>query len=154
MKATKFAVLGATVLGIVSVFLDWISVSGKGGAVLDAMPRTGMDNGGPVFLFFFVLALIGSGIGALKRFGRGLSVLTLIGGLLAVFMGMVKYADIGNAAQEAGKIGATVDAAMGYWLFFACSCAIVVLSLVNLIKPEKKEVAAPRMAGAGMAHSA
>jgi hypothetical protein len=26
-------------------------------------------------------------------------------------MGMVKYADIGNAAQEAGKIGATVDAA-------------------------------------------
>jgi hypothetical protein len=48
MKATKFAVLGA-VLGIVSVFLDWISVSGKGGAVLDAMPRTGMDNGGPVF---------------------------------------------------------------------------------------------------------
>ncbi len=154
MKATKFAVLGATVLGIVSVFLDWISVSGKGGAVLDAMPRTGMDNGGPVFLFFFVLALIGSGIGALKRFGRGLSVLTFIGGLLAVFMGMVKYADIGNAAQEAGKIGATVDAAMGYWLFFACSCAIVVLSLVNLIKPEKKEAAGPRMAGAGMAHSA
>ena len=151
MKATKFAVLGATVLGIVSVFLDWISVSGKGGAVLDAMPRTGMDNGGPVFLFFFFLALIGSGIGVLKRFGRGLSVLTMIGGLLAAFMGLVKYADIGSAAREASKIGATVDAAMGYWVFFVSSCAIVVLSLVNLIKPEKKEQPESRVAGA-MAH--
>lgn len=153
MKATKFAVLGATVLGIVSVFLEWISVSGKGGAILDAMPRTGMDNGGPIFLFFFVLALIGAGIGAAKRFGRGLSVLSLIGGLLAAFMGLVKYADIENAAREASKIGATVDAAMGYWLFFVCSCAIVVLSLVNLIKPEKKETAAPAMGSATMAHS-
>jgi hypothetical protein len=153
MKATKFAVLGATVLGIVSVFLDWISISGKGGAVLDAMPRTGMDNGGPVFLFFFVLALIGSGIGVLKRFGRGLSVLTLIGGLLAAFMGLVKYADIESAASEAGKIGATVGAAPGYWLFFVCASAIVVLSLINLIKPEKKEAVGPRMTGATMAHS-
>jgi LPXTG-motif cell wall-anchored protein len=153
MKATKFAVLGATVLGMISVFLDWISVSGKSGAILDALPRTGMDNGGPVFLFFFILALIGSGIGVLKRYGRGLAVLTLIGGLLSAFMGLVKYADIEAAAKEATKIGATVDAGMGYWLFFTCSCAIVVLSIVNLIKPEKKEPAVPRMVGAGMAHS-
>mgnify|MGYP000178300774 CR=1 FL=1 len=147
MKATKFAVLGLTIIGMASVFMDWIAVGGKNAAAFaDKMPLSGMDNGGPIFLFFLALPLLAAVIGISKRFGRGMGVLSLIGGLLAVFMGLVKYSDIGSAAQSAKGLDVSVDAAIGYWLFFVSSCGIFLAGVVALIAPEKK-VAAPAAVG-------
>ncbi|NUP11447.1 MAG: hypothetical protein HOW73_35830 [Polyangiaceae bacterium] len=139
MKSLKFAVLGATVAAMAAVFLDWISVSGDLPSALEGtLPRSGMDNGGPVYLFLLSFPLIGAGVGALKRYGRGLAGLSFVGALLTVFMGLVKYADIDEAAREAGKIGANLGVATGYWLFFLGACAACIASLIALIKPEKK----------------
>lgn len=143
MKSVKFAVLGATLLAMVAVFLPWISVSGDAGLLSSSMPRTGMDNGGPVFLFLLMMPLVGAAVGAAKRFGRGLAALSFIGGLLTVFMGLVKYADIDAAAVEAKQIDVVVSAAAGYWVFFLAAAAVCVTSLAGLIKPEKKPAAAP-----------
>lgn len=148
MKSAKFAVLGSTLLAVIAVFLPWISVSGDAGLFGSALPRSGMDNGGPVFLFFLMMPLVGAGIGALKRYGRGLAALSFVGGLLTVFMALVKYADIDGAAGEAKQLDVVVSAAAGYWVFFVAASAICAASLAALIRPEKKPAPAP------MAHHA
>lgn len=139
MKSFKFIVGGAALIGIISVFLKWISIDGKLPKVLaGAMPESGMDNGGPVFIFLLALPLIAAGIGALKRFGRGLSALALVGSLAAAFMAMVKYDDIEKGARAAAKLGGnvTMSAAPGFWVFLIASTAALLVSLVSLVKPE------------------
>jgi hypothetical protein len=140
MKATKWIVGGGALLGIASVFMSWISVDGKANKLLDALPKTGMENGGPVFIVLLSLPLIAAVVGAAKRFGRGMAGLALAGGLLSAFMGLVKYADIESAGKIAKGI-ATVSAAPGYWLFFIGSVVAMVGGIIGLIKPEKAEEA-------------
>ncbi len=148
MKATKFAVLGLTILTMAAVFADWISVNGKNAsALLQKIPRTGMENGGPIFLFFLSLPLLAAVIGMARRFGRGMATLALVGAALSLFMALVKYNDIEAAALSAEGLGASVEAAGGFWLFFVASLAIFFTALVGLILPEKKP-ALPAAAGA------
>ena len=144
MKSIKFGVLGATIVAMGAVFMNWISVSeGVPKTVTEALPMTGMDNGGPVFLFLLGMPLLGAGIGALKRFGRGLAALSFVGSLLAVFLGLVKWVDIDDAAQELSAIGATIGGGSGYSIFFLAASAACLASFVGLIKPEKKPELAP-----------
>jgi hypothetical protein len=146
MKHLKFIIGGAALLGIIGVFLTWVNIEGAIPKLLgpDAIPTSGMDNGGPVFIFLLALPLIAAVIGILKRFGRGLAVLALVGGLAATFMGLVKGADIDDAAAELKKLGgaATLSYAPGYWVCFIASCIVLVVSIVALIKPEPKPATA------------
>jgi hypothetical protein len=146
MKQVKFAVLGSSLLATVAVFLEWVHVSGELPAILGALPRTGMENGGPIFLVLLAMPLAGAGIGAAKRFGRGLAGLSLFGALCASFLGLVKYADIEAAGREVGKLGAKLEvtAGVGYWLFLVGAVVALLASVVGLIKPEKVE--APKLA--------
>jgi hypothetical protein len=147
VKATKFIVGGAAVVGIGACFLDWASIELGGAAKKMAVefPTSGMDNGGPVFIFFFALPLIAALVGVLKRMGRGMGVLAAIGGLLAAFLGLVKYADISDAGAKLADAGmGQVAVAPGYWAMFFASLLCLLAGLVALIKPEPKpEKAAP-----------
>lgn len=141
MKPVKFVVLGAALLASIGVFLDWIAVTGDVPALIrDAMPKSGMENGGPVFLFFLAMPLVAAGIGAAKRFGRGLSVLAIIGSALASLLALVKWADIESAGDELSKLGGSgsVGVAPGYWLVFFGAFVACLASFVTLIKPEPK----------------
>ncbi len=141
MKPVKFVVLGSAALASVGVFLDWISVSGDvPRLVKDALPRSGMENGGPVFLFFLAMPLLAAAIGAAKRFGRGLGLLARAGAALATLLALVKYADIDGAAAELSKLGGsgTVGVAPGYWLVFCGALFASLASFVTLVKPEPK----------------
>ncbi len=135
MKQTKWIVGGGALLGIVSVFLDWMKLDGTVTGPLAALPKSGMENGGPVFIVLLALPLIAAAVGAAKRFGRGMAVLALLGGLLAAFMALVKYGDITDAAKLA-KGMATISVAPGYWLLFVGSTVALVGGIVGLIKPE------------------
>lgn len=144
MKSVKFGVLIATLVASLGVFLDWISVSGQlPRAIGQGLPTSGMDNGGPIFLFFLAMPLIGAAIGIARRFGRGLAALALVGSLLASFLALIKYADIDEAAQELAKLGgsATVSAAPGYWLVVCGAFAAAGASLLAVVKPEPKPLA-------------
>ncbi len=148
MKPVKFVVLGSAVLASIGVFLDWISVSSDVPAIIrEGLPKNGMENGGPLFLFFLAMPLLAAGIGAAKRFGRGLSVLAIIGSALASFLALAKWADIDDAAIELSKLGAggTVGVAPGYWLVFCGALVACLASFVTLVKPER---ALPAPAGA------
>ncbi|NUO48437.1 MAG: hypothetical protein HOV80_06240 [Polyangiaceae bacterium] len=141
MKPVKFVVLGAAALASIGVFLDWIAVTGDVPALIrDAMPKSGMENGGPIFLFFLAMPLLAAGIGAAKRFGRGLSVLAIIGSALASLLALVKWADIESAGDELAKLGGggSVGVAPGYWLVFFGATIALFASFVTLIKPEPK----------------
>ncbi|MFO0554020.1 MAG: hypothetical protein U0271_36910 [Polyangiaceae bacterium] len=145
MKFTKFAVLGGALTAMIGVFLKWIQVGGDAPKTLLAeLPMTGMDNGGPVFLFFLALSAIGAGVGSLKRFGRGLAGLSFGGSLLTVFMAFVKYADIEEAGHAAKELGVTVEVASGYWVLFIGASLACLASLVALVKPEPKLAAPPQ----------
>lgn len=142
MKPVKFIVLGAAALASIGVFLDWISVNGDVPALVrDTMPKSGMENGGPIFLFFLAMPLLAAGIGAAKRFGRGLSVLAIIGSALASLLALVKYADIDEAGRELAKLGSsgTLGAAPGYWLVFTGALIACLASFVTLVKPERAQ---------------
>ncbi len=146
MKATKWIVGGGAVLGIVSCFLDWASIElgGASKAVAAEFPTGGMDQGGPIFIFLLALPLIAAVVGIIKRMGRGMGVLALIGGLLTAFMGLVKYADIDRAAAELASVGiGSVSVASGYWLMFGCSVVCTAGGLIALIKPEPKPQLVP-----------
>ena len=153
MKANKFIVGVGALLGIVATFLEWAVVDFDGPAAgLDiAVPTSGMDNGGPIFIFFSAMPLIAALVGVVKRFGRGMGVLALIGGLLATFLALVKYADISDAgAQLADQGMGSVGVAGGFWVLFVGCALAAVGGLLALIKPEPKAAsqAAP-MAVAG-----
>lgn len=146
MKATKFIVGAGALLGIVACFLDWASVEFEGAAesVMAAVPRSGMDNGGPIFIFFLAMPLIAAVIGIIKRFGRGMGVLAFIGGLLATFMAMMKWADISEGGAELAKAQmGSMEVAGGFWLLFLGCTLATVGGLVALIKPEPKALATP-----------
>lgn len=141
MRPVKFVVLGAAALASIGVFLDWVSVSADAPKIIrEAMPTSGMENGGPVFLFLLGMPLLAAGIGAAKRFGRGLSVLALIGSALASLFALVKYADIDGAGRQLAKLGGgsagAVSAAPGYWIVFFGATIACLASFVTLIKPE------------------
>ncbi len=151
MKATKFIVGAGAVLGIAACFMDWAAVELTGLAKEvsgGGFPAGGMDQGGPVFIFLLAMPLIAAAVGLLKRMGRGMGVLALLGGLLATFMGLVKYSDISEAGAKLAEAGmGSVSAAPGYWLMFVASVICTVGGLVALIKPEPKPaVAAPQPA--------
>jgi hypothetical protein len=159
MKPIKFVVLGSALLASIGVFLDWISVSADAPKLLrESLPASGMENGGPIFLFFLGMPLLAAGIGAAKRFGRGLSVLAIIGSALATLLALVKYADIDEAGRELAKIAGSsaVSAAPGYWMVFTGSLVACLAAFVTLIKPERAPTPAPAIghvpAGAHPAH--
>lgn len=155
MKPVKFIVLASTLVSILGVLaFDWISVTGSLPKLLSDLPRTGMDNGGAIFLFFLAMPLIGAGIGAAKRFGRGLALLSMFGSFVASFFSLVKYSDIDQAARTAKSLGVTLGVGMGYWIFFAGASVAFLASLVALIKPEPKPAVAPQAPqGFGPAYS-
>lgn len=149
MKQIKFAVLGSSVLASFGVFLDWIDVSGDlPSAISDGLPRSGMENGGAVFLFLLGMPLLAAGIGCLKRFGRGLAALALFGASLAMLFALAKSADIRHATEKLVEYGfsGTIDLASGYWVLVVGSVVSVVASMAGLVKPEPK-----LSAGAGAA---
>lgn len=149
MKATKFIVGAGAVIGIAACFMDWaaIELTGMAKAVAgDTFPTAGMDQGGPVFIFLLAMPLIAALVGVLKRMGRGMGALAFIGGLLASFMGLVKYADIADAGTKLAdaNMGA-VDAAAGFWLMFMGALIATIGGLIALIKPEPKPQPAPQV---------
>jgi hypothetical protein len=141
MKAVKLVVGGAAVMGMIGTFLPWIDVGGAGatGKFAAALPRSGMDNGGVLFLVLLAVPLLAALLGLRKGMGRGLGALALVGGLLSLFMALVKYADIQKAGRLAAKVSAdlTISAGAGYWLLFAGSLIALLGGLVALIKPER-----------------
>ena len=149
MKATKWIVGAGAVIGIASTFLDWMSVELTGGGASTSVPTGGMDHGGVVFITLLCLPLIAAAVGALKRFGRGMATLALVGGLLATLMSMAKYADISEAAALLAEHGlGTASVAGGYWLLFVGAAIPAVGAIVGLLKPEPKLDAAPTAAPA------
>jgi hypothetical protein len=144
MKASKWIVLAGAGIGIISTFMPWITVESGGAgalgeALLEELPTSGMDNGGPVFIFLLALALVAGIVGAIKRFGRGMGGLALAGGLLSTFMALVKYADIHDAASQLSGLGnATIGTAIGWYLLFFGSLAATMGGIAALIKPEPK----------------
>jgi hypothetical protein len=139
MKATKWIVGGAALVGISSTFMDWMSIElgGLAKSVADDVPTGGMDNGGPIFIFLLGLPLLAAIIGIAKRFGRGMGVMALIGGLLATFLALVKYADISEAAAQLASAGmGQASVAVGYWVLFVGSTLATLGGLFALIKPE------------------
>lgn len=140
MKPVKMVVLGASLLAVVGVFLEWVSVSGSLPKVLaSTLPRSGMDNGGPIFLFLLAMPLLAAGIGLKRPFGRGFAGLSLFGALGATFFALVKYSDIEEAGREVAKVakGVSVSAGFGYWIFFVGAAVAMVASVAGLIKPER-----------------
>jgi hypothetical protein len=149
MKATKWIVGGGALVGIAGTFMEWMTIELEGLAkdvAGSSMPTSGMDNGGPIFIFFLCLPLCAAIIGILKRFGRGMGGLALAGGILSLLLAMLKYADISSAAtllSEGGMGNAAV--APGYWVLFAGSALAAAGGLIALIKPEPKPQVAPPM---------
>ncbi len=139
MKPIKWIVGGAALLGIASTFTNWMTWEGKLPKLLADLPASGMDHGGPVFIFFLALALIAALIGIIRRFGRGMAVLAMIGGLLSTFVSLLKYGDITEAAGILAKAGvASVSVAAGWYVLFFASAACMLVPIVALIKPEPK----------------
>jgi len=106
----------------------------------DAVPATGMGNGGPVFIVLLLLPISAAGIGAMKRFGRGLSAMALVGALGAWLLAMVKLSDISSGGEVLSQLGAkvTMSAAGGYYVFLFATTVVTLASIVGLIKPEPK----------------
>jgi hypothetical protein len=144
MKSLKYVVGGSALVGIASLFLKWVAIDGNPPAIVaGALPTTGMGNGGPVFLVLLALPIVAAGIGAARRFGRGLSVMALLGALGAWLLAMVKLADISHAGDELAKLGVGVgsfslSAAGGYYVFLFATSVVVLGSIVGLVKPEPK----------------
>jgi hypothetical protein len=146
LKATKFIVGAGALLGIVGTFLDWATVELEGPAagLGAAVPTSGMDNGGPIFIFLLALPLVAAIVGLIKRFGRGMGVLALVGGLLASLLALVKYADISDAGAEIARQSmGSMSVAGGYWVMFV-GCSITAIGgLIALVKPEPKPATPP-----------
>jgi hypothetical protein len=146
MKPIKFAVLGSSVLATIAVFTEWAKIEGDFPSIVkDALPTSGMGNGGPVFLFLLAFPLAASAVGSAKRFSRGLAITSFVGALLATLVGLAKYSDISHAGDELSKIGATgtITAAPGYWVFFVGALVTALASLAGIVRPEPKLAAAP-----------
>ena len=121
MKATKWIVGGGAVVGTVGCFMDWATVQASGAAkeLLADFPARGMDQGGPIILFFLGMPLLAALVGVIRRMGRGMGALALVGGLISAFFALVKYADIQGAATKMASAGmGNVAVAPGYWLVF------------------------------------
>jgi hypothetical protein len=136
---------GSALVGIVSLFLKWVAIDGKPPAIIaDALPTTGMGNGGPIFLIMLLLPIVAAAIGAAKRFGRGFAVMALVGALGAWLLAMVKLSDISHAGDELSKLGMgdggdfSVSAASGYYVFLFATSIAALGSIVGLVKPEPK----------------
>lgn len=147
MKATKWIVGVGAVMGIAACFMDWatIELTGLAKAVSSGsdFPAAGMDQGGPIFIFLLAMPLIAALVGVLKRMGRGMGVLALIGGSLSSLLALVKYADIADAGAKLAEADmGSVGVAGGYWLLFVGSAIAAMGGLIALIKPEPKPVAA------------
>jgi hypothetical protein len=143
MKSLKYIVGGSALVGIVSLFLKWVAIDGNAPAIIaGALPTTGMGNGGPIFLVMLALPIAAAAIGAAKRFGRGLSVMALLGALGAWLLAMVKLSDISHAGDELSKLGMggdfTLSAAGGYYVFLLATSIVVLGSIAGLVKPEPK----------------
>jgi hypothetical protein len=152
MNPIKFVVLGSSLVASAAVFMNWISFKGELPKLLADLPVTGMQNGGPIFLFFLGLAVIAGAIGAARRFGRGLAVLALVGALCSTLLGILKWGDISDATKSAEQLGGLVELSIapGYWIFFLGSLVAFVASIAGLVKPEK----APAPAKLGTAATA
>jgi hypothetical protein len=148
MKNIKYVVGGSALLGIISLFLKWVSIDGSlGGALgslVDALPTSGMGNGGPVFLFLLALPLVAAAVGAARRFGRGLSITALLGAVGAWLLAMVKLSDISHAGETLSQLGGqiTTSAAGGFYAFLLATTVAVLASFAGIVKPEPKVAAA------------
>ena len=143
MKVNKWIVGVGAAMGIVSVFCKWMSVDKELTGALANLPVSGMQNGGAVFLVLLALPAMAATIGALKRFGRGMAVLALIGGLLSSLLAMVKFGDISKAAALGKQLSVTISVAPALWLLLLGSLAAALGGIVGLIKPERAAQAAP-----------
>jgi hypothetical protein len=154
MKPIKLFVLGSSLLATLAVFSDWVKMEGDLPPIIKtAMPTSGMQNGGPLFMCLLALPLIAAGVGALKRFGRGLAVTSFVGAFLASLLGLAKYSDFSAATSEIAKLGATgtIGAATGYWIFLLFCFFTTAASLVGIVRPEPKLAGTPMPVPVGAA---
>jgi len=160
MKAIKFIVLGAGVIGLIAFFLPLIAVKGVNvpisafnivrgaeaiqqavGGETDQMARDLDEGAGAVkaivlgayapALLCFLFGLIGV---VKSSFGRGLGIGTLLFGLIAIGIWML----LNTAANDAGAQTSAGDVkGIGMWMMMLSALGCASGGLLALIKPDR-----------------
>jgi hypothetical protein len=152
VKATKFIVLTAGIIGVAAFFLPLIGATGAHGWSESAFglvrPHEGMD-ARTTALSSLVLAAFGAVpacviiglIGVIGgRFGRGLGAGALIMGGLGMAAWALLYIDFSNLSAELDSGGFQMRISLGMWALFGCLAACSVAGLLALISPDRGAV--------------
>lgn len=132
----KVVVAAAAALGVASCFLSWLEVKGGAPALVEGLPRQGMELGGPVLLACLAVPLIVALVAIAGRFGRGLALLGVVGSMAASAAGNLKLQGLRAAVDELAEVGVTAEVGAGFYLYLGACSAMIVGCLVAAIRPE------------------
>ena len=118
-KQRRFVLIVAAV-GVIAVFLPWVTVGGIFGNSLNANGFNGTGIG--VFLALIAVVVIALMGDQKKAEERTMWMITLLAGFVALLLAVIKY------SQISGSAFGIVSAGYGLWISLAASLAVIVFA--------------------------